>query len=148
MQLTCVICYTLQNFPLYQLSSFLFFLLPLCLLTFLYARMGLSIQQRPGPACSPLRLLACMARYCININFSALLQMPPNKLINTWTAACLIYYYIEFYPGGGVEVAEAQRTATVSREAQPSNAAQANTVAAQFSSSSVSPVFNLKQARR
>ena len=67
--------------------------------------------------------------------------------IDTWTAACLIYYYIAFYSGGGVEVAEAQRTATVSREAQPSNAAQANTVAAQFSSSLVSPDFNLKQAR-
>ena len=35
----------LKDFPLYQLSSFLFFLLPLITLVYLYARMGLSIQQ-------------------------------------------------------------------------------------------------------
>ena len=39
-----------QAFPLYQLSSFLFFLLPLVTLVYLYARMGLSIQGPTRPA--------------------------------------------------------------------------------------------------
>ena len=34
-----------ENYPVYELSSILFFLLPTCVLTVLYIRMGLKIRQ-------------------------------------------------------------------------------------------------------
>jgi hypothetical protein len=35
----------LQDYPLHQLSSVVFFLLPLLVLSYLYVRMGLSLYQ-------------------------------------------------------------------------------------------------------
>ena len=37
-----------QNYPVYELSSFIFFLFPLCILLILYIRMGLKIRETSG----------------------------------------------------------------------------------------------------
>ena len=37
-----------QNYPVYELSSFVFFIFPMCILCVLYIRMGLKIRETSG----------------------------------------------------------------------------------------------------
>ena len=46
--LTLEYLYFFQNYPVYELSSFVFFIFPMCILCVLYIRMGLKIRETSG----------------------------------------------------------------------------------------------------